>query len=254
MAQIHELSTFTRVPTSTDYLVIDDGITTQRIAAPNIYEPMTQAEIEAGTDASSKTVTAAAIHDAVQSLGASNYVDIETPEVVIDTSAGSSTTDGMLTAAITALGWLSSVVASGRLKVKELLTSILQLESALSTEYVVKTGTSGSWRYRKYNTGRFEAWYNVSTTITLNTALAGATGWYRNASAYSITAPSAIGGTLTVTHADIHPITGLASTMAVVTALSGATVSYYVISPAASSSAIASRTTTMTAYVQGTWS
>lgn len=133
-------------------------------------------------------------------------------------------------------------------------TEILARLAALEVEYVQEYGTSGSWYYRKYNTGRFEAWLRISTTVTLNTALANATGWYRNASAYTLTVPSAVGSSITVTHADIHPITGLASTMAVVTALSGATVSYYIISPAASASSIASRATTMTAYVQGTWS
>lgn len=125
--------------------------------------------------------------------------------------------------------------------------------STLTTAYVIAEGNSGNWHYRKYSNNRWEAWYNVSTTITLNTALANASGWYRNGSAYTLTAPSAIGGTLTVQHADVHPVSGLASTMAVVTAISNATVSYYVISPAASASSISSRATVITAYLQGTW-
>lgn len=137
---------------------------------------------------------------------------------------------------------------------KVMFTKILQMLKEHDTSYVAGEDDAGSWHWRRYSNGRFEAWLNTSTTVTLNTALAGAAGWYRNGSAYTLTAPSAIGGTLAVTHADIHPITGLASTMAVVTGLSGARVSYYVISPATSSTAISSRATTMTAYVQGTWS
>lgn len=125
--------------------------------------------------------------------------------------------------------------------------------ATLQTAYVIAEGNSGNWHYRKYSNNRWEAWYNASATITLNTALANANGWYRNGSAYSLTAPSAIGGTLTVQHADVHPVSGLASTMAVVTALNNATVSYYVISPAANASAISGRATVITAYLQGTW-
>lgn len=119
-------------------------------------------------------------------------------------------------------------------------------------EYVTGTGTVGDWRYIKYSSGRFEAWYNHSGSVTLGTALANASGWYRNTNAYTLTVPTEI-GTATVTHADIHPISGLAGMSATVTGLSGGTTSYYVICPAASGSAISGRATVITAYVAGTW-
>lgn len=41
------------------------------------------------------------------------------------------------------------------LNVKKLLGMIL---NAIKTDYVIDEGTSGSWEYRKWNSGRYECW------------------------------------------------------------------------------------------------
>lgn len=118
-------------------------------------------------------------------------------------------------------------------------------------EYVVAIGSSSYWSWVKYSTGRFEAWVNRrSTTITCQTQVA--TGWYRNTNAYALTVPSQIGNAV-VDYAQIN-FDGLAGMYATVFSYSGATVNYYAIGPAASSSAISSRQTIQTAYFKGTWS
>lgn len=123
--------------------------------------------------------------------------------------------------------------------------------SGLKTEYVVATGASGNWRYRKYNTGIFEAWYKASASVTLQTGLSGATGWYRNSGTplYQLTVPTAIGNPSVIT-ADVHAITNLAGMYATVTEISGGTVTYYVIY----SGQLSGRSATITAYVAGTYS
>lgn len=37
-------------------------------------------------------------------------------------------------------------------------------------DYVVEQGTSGNWKYRKWNSGISEAWYGASVTLSLTTA------------------------------------------------------------------------------------
>lgn len=51
------------------------------------------------------------------------------------------------------------------LDVKKLLTKIL---NTIKTDYIVEEGTSGSWTYRKWNSGIAECWgvANLSTTIS----------------------------------------------------------------------------------------
>ena len=68
--QIHELNTFSGAPGSGDYLAIDDGSTTKKIAAPNlgISTAMTQAEAEAGTSTSKRVITPAVFKSAVLAI------------------------------------------------------------------------------------------------------------------------------------------------------------------------------------------
>jgi len=115
-------------------------------------------------------------------------------------------------------------------------------------EYVTVTGAENGWEWVKYSTGRFEAWLNQSASVTLTTAQFGASGWYRNNPAYTITVPTSA-GSVTVTHADVHAITGLAGMYTTVTGLSSGTVSYYVIY----SGQLTNRAATITAYISGTW-
>lgn len=115
-------------------------------------------------------------------------------------------------------------------------------------EYVVGTGSGSGWRWVKYSSGRFEAWYSASKSLTLNTVLSSTAGVYRTPSADTITVPAGI-GTATVVYADVNAISGLAGLLATVTAISGGTVSYYVSWYAQ----LTNRDATITAYVHGTW-
>lgn len=131
-------------------------------------------------------------------------------------------------------------------RVEDLEADVLDLQ----TEYVTDAGTSGNWYYRCYNTGRFEAWLNMSASVTLTTAQSGASGWYRNSSAYSLPSLPAEITNAAVDHADINVITGLSGMNANVSAISGGTVNYYVIY----SGQLTNRSATITAYVTGLWS
>lgn len=106
--QIHELQTFTGTAGSSDYLAIDDGTTTQKIAADGlgVTTQMTQAEAEAGAVTASRVVSPKVLHD----YATGNFVDISDALVELDTAAQAGTTDGDLYAAIVALGWESEVI------------------------------------------------------------------------------------------------------------------------------------------------
>ena len=68
--QIHELNTFSGTPSSTDYLVIDDGTDTAKVPATavGVNTAMTQAEAEAGTGTEKRVVTPSVFKSAVDSL------------------------------------------------------------------------------------------------------------------------------------------------------------------------------------------
>lgn len=66
------------------------------------------------------------------------------------------------------------------LNVKALLTKILELINVIETwktatkDYIVETGTSNSWTYKKYNSGTYDAWrYYQATGLNLNSSSAG---------------------------------------------------------------------------------
>lgn len=52
------------------------------------------------------------------------------------------------------------------LNIKKTLTKILD---ALKVDYVVEQGTSGSWAYRKWNSGLAELWWEQGFTVSANT-------------------------------------------------------------------------------------
>ena len=120
---------------------------------------------------------------------------------------------------------------------------------ALETEYVVGQGTSGNWYYRKYNTGRFEAWCSYPGTVTTDNRVSSNSEWYRNTSAYSLPAlPTAIGAS-GITHVEITTNTGLAANFTSVTSASTSSIQFYVMHIGSMSD----RACTISAYVAGTW-
>lgn len=119
--QIHELNSFIGSPTSTDYLAIDDGAETFKISLKDSVDEiiaddlpsMTQAEAEAGTSTSKKTITPKVFHDAIISIAktiSDTWVNVTTPKYNLNTAAAAGTVDGDLYAAITALNWQSDVI------------------------------------------------------------------------------------------------------------------------------------------------
>ena len=114
------------------------------------------------------------------------------------------------------------------------------------------SGDGTSWHWRKYGDGKFEAWYIYDGTVTLQTQTS-VSKLYRNKDAYSITIPSGVGvSDIYYTHIECN--SGLAGMYATVTDISGSKISYYICCPAASSTAINNRATTITAHIVGTWS
>lgn len=105
--QIHELNTFVGTPSATDYLAIDDGTETNKVPATalGVSTQMTLAEAEAGTETAPRVISPAVL----ASYGTSNFVDIDTGNIELDTSAQSGD-DYNLYQAIVALGWESDVI------------------------------------------------------------------------------------------------------------------------------------------------
>ena len=56
-------------------------------------------------------------------------------------------------------------------------------------DYVTEQGTSGNWTYRKWNSGKIEAWFHGEVTCSASTTV----GSYYRHSSWSLTIPSAIG-------------------------------------------------------------
>lgn len=93
------------------------------------------------------------------------------------------------------------------LNVKQMLSHIVDNLQTLNTKtaiYVVESGTTNNWRYKKYNDGTFEAWREYEGSITLTTA---AGSLYTSASTVSVPMPTAI--TITdVLHANVTVLYG----------------------------------------------
>ena len=90
--QIHELPTFTGAPGASDYMPIDDGSVTYKVAAQGlgITTELTQAEAEAGTGTDPRVVTPAVFNAAASSIA----------QDAVDDGITQTTKD-----AYTALGW-----------------------------------------------------------------------------------------------------------------------------------------------------
>lgn len=105
--QIHELNTFTGTPTETDYLAVDNGEQTNKVPATalGVSTQMTQAEAEAGVVTDPRVISPAVLASYVTS----NFVDIDTGNIKLNTSAQSGD-DYNLYQAIVVLGWESDVI------------------------------------------------------------------------------------------------------------------------------------------------
>ena len=105
--QIHELDTYIGTPSETDFMAVDDGTETFKIPLPNVgvSTQMTIAEAEAGTETAPRVISPAVL----ASYATSNFVDIDTGNIELDTSA-SSGDDYNLTTILTTLGWLNDVI------------------------------------------------------------------------------------------------------------------------------------------------
>ena len=62
--QIHELNSFSGTPGGSDYLAIDNGTETRKIALP----AMTQAEAEAGTETDPRVISPSVLKSSVESI------------------------------------------------------------------------------------------------------------------------------------------------------------------------------------------
>lgn len=68
-----------------------------------------------------------------------------------------------------------------------------KLDASTLADYVTEQGTSGSWRYRKWHSGKIEAWFEGTFSCAASTTSRGALYY----STWSLTIPSAIGFTAT---------------------------------------------------------
>ena len=69
------------------------------------------------------------------------------------------------------------------LNVKKILTKILD---ALKADYIVEQGTDGYWKYTKWNSGKYEAFFSEQCAIDAGTQWIG----YYHRSTYPIALPS----------------------------------------------------------------
>ena len=117
-----------------------------------------------------------------------------------------------------------------------------------AVDYIVEKGTSGKWLYRKWTSGRYEAWYDSgSTTVTCSTS--GGNGWYRNPNEYTINLPTGLGFS-TVRHAEISVNTDYAYLVTSITHANSTYLGFYV----SHLGTLSSVTAYCSAYVMGSWS
>lgn len=121
--QIHELNSYVGTPGSSDYLAVDDGSETTRVAADmlGVQTEMTQAEAEAGTSTGKRIITPAVFKSAVVAIVSAItnlFVSMTDPkiilDVVVDSTTGRATSgeDKDLYNALVDLGWTSDVIVT----------------------------------------------------------------------------------------------------------------------------------------------
>lgn len=133
--QIHELNNFAGTPSSTDYLAIDNSTTTTKIGATGlgVQDKLTVAEANTGTSTASRIVTPKVVHD---------YVVQDTTHI---TSA-------------TKTKWAGITGNDG---------SIDDVADYLADRvYIVESGTSGMWNYRKWSDGTAECWGQKNQSVS----------------------------------------------------------------------------------------
>ena len=114
-------------------------------------------------------------------------------------------------------------------------------------DYVKDQGTSGSWYYRKWNSGKIELWYTSGATTVSPTTSSG-NGWYRNANEYTINLPTTL-GINSVKHSEITLDTEYANFLVSVTHANSTYLGYYV----SHLGSLSSITAYVSAYVMGTY-
>ena len=77
------------------------------------------------------------------------------------------------------------------LDLKKLLTKILQKLKAHDVDYITEQGANGSWKYRKWHSGKVEAWARWSVGTVPVTTASLPYGGYRSG-ALTFTIPSGI--------------------------------------------------------------
>lgn len=144
--QIHELPTFTGTPSSSDYLAIDSGTTTSKVAGVDMVNPdkLTVAEANTGTSTASRIVTPKVVHD---------YV----------TGAVSDGIDNITTSA-TETKWANITGGDG---------SINDMANHIADYTIVESGTSGDWMYRKYANGFAECFARFTPSGKQGTSYGG---------------------------------------------------------------------------------
>ena len=134
-------------------------------------------------------------------------------------------------------------------------STIEQIQTQIETlkkDYITFQGTSGNWYYRKWNSGRFEAWYRGTATQAITSS---AGNVYMASSSSTLTLPSAI-KVASVNDVDTIYITANTSSYTVWTALFSPSVSSNVFSCTYRLCSGGSRTSTdypIRAYVAGTY-
>lgn len=167
--QIHELTEFQGMPSSGDFLAIDDGERTQKIEAENlgVTTAMTTAEAEAGTSTAKRVMTPKMFHDYVEDNTAKGFVELTQAEY--DALTQEEKNDGRVFFITDGMPTPSPYILACYPVGSYYETSDADFDP--STEwggtwtlvsskdaYIVDEGTSGNWTYRKWSDGRAEAW------------------------------------------------------------------------------------------------
>ena len=175
--QIHELTEFQGMPSSGDFLAIDDGERTRKIEAENlgVTTAMTTAEAEAGTSTAKRVMTPKMFHDYVEDNTAKGFVELTQAEY--DELTQEEKNDGRVFFITDGMPTPSPYILACYPVGSYYETSDANFDP--STEwggtwtlvsskdaYVVEEGTDGIWTYRKWSDGIAECWgiHSVSSS------------------------------------------------------------------------------------------
>ena len=201
--QIHELDSFTGFPTETDYLAIDDGSRTFKIPASE-FDSVINAYPRSGA-------TALAVDWLSETAGGSALTPTTDRIYILMTSSGGYSANTMFrwsgtayepltsggsggggtstpTADTTAMFDSTAHMNSTDMTAQEVTDFVdgLDGQGANLADYVVEQGTTGIWKYRKWNSGIMEAWGISSDAFAMTSALAA--GLYYGLKTFDISA------------------------------------------------------------------